>query len=178
MSYRHSAFAVLSVLAATTFFAGCGVVESTQKAAKEQKLSNHLKELGLAFWNFHDERTKAPKSWEELQEKGLSSEARQQIQAAGYRVILGVDPAKATIGTSNFVLAYPANSQSDPILVLMMDGSVPRHSQADFQNFIAQQQPFLSEAVILEPTAASPATAPASTQNNPNVPPPPPASGS
>lgn len=183
-------FPVLLLLAATPacLLVGCGangVVQQAQNAADRDALARHLKEAGVAFVNYHDthwqDSTKegAPESWEHLQEAGLSSEARQSLEAAGYKLVLGVEFRKATIGVSNFMIAYPANPPAgSPFLVGMMDGSVRNVDQSEFNELLTMQQPLLDQAVIVEPSAAA-ASAPSSSSSSapsPYVPPPPPSS--
>src|SRR5262245_21099165 len=54
-------FAVLAVVALGS--ASCGNVRTP---ADRQKLANDMKELGLAYHNFHDSKARPPKSFEEL----------------------------------------------------------------------------------------------------------------
>lgn len=166
---------------------GCNpgeALQQAQNAAKRDVTLRSLKELGLAYHNYHDAHfgsaagKGAPESWEHLQEAGLGSEARQTLEREGYKLILGFEMPQVTIGTSNFMIAYPANPSGEPIVVGMLDGSARALSQAEFNDLLTQQQPLLAEAIVVEPSAGGTApSAPAASStpsNSPYVPPPPP----
>jgi|GEM_PF-5876740 len=195
MSLRLSLSPLLLATFALPFAAGCNpgeVVQQAQTAAKRDAAMQHLKELGLAFHRYHDQHWQggtgkgAPESWEHLQEAGLSAEGRQMLEQEGYKLILGLEFSQATIGTSNFMIAYPAIPPSDQFLVGMMDGSVRNVDRAEFDDLLAQQQPLLAEAIVVEPSKAvspatsSPGASPSASSPSPSpyVPPPPPSSGS
>jgi len=95
------------------------------EAAKEIKLRNDLKTLGLAYISYHDENQKGPASWEELiayaTKANLFPVAIQRVRDAGYEVTWNVKLSDVQGGTSNTVLAKPPGEGPK----LMMDGSVP-----------------------------------------------------
>ena len=175
---------LLAALGPLSFAPGCDpgeVLQQASNAAKHDDLMRHLKELGLAYHRYHDAHWQsgtgkgAPESWEHLQEAGLSADARQFLEREGYKLVLGLEMPQATIGTSNFMIAYPTNPAGDRFLVGMMDGSARSVDRTEFNDLLAQQQPLLTDAIVIEPpagaappTAARPGSAP--------VPPPPPAS--
>jgi hypothetical protein len=171
----------LALLTAFLSALGCGAVQEVQKsatnAAQRQALMNHVRAVGAANLRFSDSHggRSAPKSWEDLASAGLPGDTRQALEAAGYKVVIGVPLADATIGTSNFMQSFPANPSGDQILVGMMDGSGMVFTRADFDQRLAEMQPFLATGTVLEPPAAAvPAGAPVTGP----IPPPPPASGS
>jgi hypothetical protein len=180
----RSLFKSVSRLALLTVFlagAGCGAVQEVQQsatnAAQRQALMNHVRAVGAANirWSDNHGVASAPKSWEDLSAAGLPGDTRQAIEAAGYRVVIGVPFADATIGTSSFMQSFPANPSGDQIVVGMMDGSGMVFTRADFDQRLAEMQPFLASGTVLEPPAAAvPAGAPVTGP----IPPPPPASGS
>ncbi len=184
---RRSRSLILLVSATVSlgFAIGCNpgeAIQQAQNAAKREDVMRHLKELGLAYHNYHDAHWEsgtgkgAPESWEHLQEAGLSGEARQTLEREGYKLVLGLEFSQATIGTSNFMIAYPANPTGERFLVGMMDGSARSVDRTEFDELRNMQQPLLAEAIVIEPPAGASASSSATgaTAPNPNVPPPPP----
>jgi hypothetical protein len=167
------------VAAAALILSGCAgeVIEQARNAAKQDLLRNRLKELGMAFHTFHDMENRAPASWADLERGGLSSEARQEIEGAGYTLVLGVGFREATIGSSNFVIAYPANASGDSLPVATMDGAVFMMSQGELQQKLADQQQNMGSAVVVRPSAGDSSSGPPSAApggSGPPAPPPPP----
>jgi hypothetical protein len=171
------------VVAVAVCLSGCAgqFVEQATNAARQDAVRNRLKELGMAFHNFHDTENRAATSWEELQRAGLSTQARQEIEAAGYTLVLGVGFREATVGSSNFLIAYPANATGEWILVAKMDGSVQQLPESEFRQALADQQQNMAQAVVVQPSAgggaAGPpnqASAPSGGSSGPRPPPPPP----
>jgi hypothetical protein len=166
--------AVPLVAVVALLLTGCPgeVIKQATNAAKRDALMDHLKALGMAYHNFHDSNGRGPQSWDELQQAGLAAASRQAIEAEGYVVVVGLAMRDVTIGTSNFLIAYPANPSGEWILVGKMDGSVQQMQSGEFQDALAAQQPLMDKAVVLQPSAAAPS--PPSAPSGGSSPPPPP----
>ena len=126
--------------------AGCDAVEQTRAAADRQRLMNDLKEFGLAYHSFHDANAKAPSGWADLQTVGVTPDLQKKLETAGYKFVFGVKLSEMTGGTSNFVLAYPANAASEGGLVALGDGAVTPLTAAEFNERWTAQQPIMSAA--------------------------------
>lgn len=135
--------AVLSSLM-LALLGGCDAVQQSRAAADRQRLLNDLKEFGLAYHNFHDANAKAPSGWSDLQSVGVAPDLQQKLESAGYQFVFDVKFADMTVGTSNFVLAYPTNAASDGGLVALGDGSVTQLTAAEFNERWTAQQPIMS----------------------------------
>jgi hypothetical protein len=159
---------------AAVVLSGCvgDVVQQAQTAAKRKEVFEDLKQLGLARFNFHDQNSRFPKSWEELQSAGLPASVRQNLEEAGYTVVLGMKFAEMTGGTSNFIHAYPRDAAQNGGMVGLADGAVMHVTAAEFQEKWAAQQSTMTNAVIIEAPSAA-ASAPSS--GGSAAPPPPPA---
>lgn len=90
----------------------------------EAILVNDLKQLGLAYHNYHDQHRQGPASWDELiawaKQASEPVEAFERVRQAGYEVQWGVKFSDLTDGLSNTVMAKPPGAGP----TLMMDGSV------------------------------------------------------
>ena len=136
---------------------GCAgeIIEAGNKAKQRKENFENLKQLGRAYFAFHDRTSHGPKSWEDLQGVGLDPGLRDRLSADGYTVVLGVDIKDMTIGTSNFLLAYPQNAAQEGGQVCMADGSVFQLTAEEFKQRWTDQQAILTQAgaVIIEPEA-------------------------
>jgi hypothetical protein len=97
--------------------AGCGL----NAGANQAKQRNDLKQLGLAYHNFHDAKQNGPASWDEL--IAFDKEAAPaitRVRDAGYTVTWDLKFSQVTGGLSNTVLAKPPGAGP----TLMADGSV------------------------------------------------------
>lgn len=170
----------IALLAAILLLPGCGqVVEQAQTAARRDATRNDLKELTLAFHNFHDRENRAATSWDELQQAGLTAATRQRLEAEGYVLVLGVGFREATVGTANFVFAYPANPTGDHAVVATMDGAVHYMPVGEMRQALSNQQQNMANAVVVQPSpsaaaAASTPGAPSAPTGGSSTPPPPP----
>jgi len=134
-------FAAVSFLS----LAGCGIVVETaneaRKAAERTRLSNDLKEFGLAYLTCCEQRGeeaknaygKGPMNWEQARSNGTPTAVQQRIEASGYKVVWGLIPLEAKKGTTNTIVAYPANAASAGGLVLFLDCHVELLTAAEFQ---------------------------------------------
>jgi hypothetical protein len=129
---------VLSAL--SLLLAGCDVMEQAQNAAQRQQLMNHLKQLGLAYHQCHDQMQRGPLNWQEAVQSGLPAESRTAIESAGYTVHWGIKIRDAMGGTSNFILAYPPNAASEGGTILKLDGAVQQLTAQEFNDALAQQK--------------------------------------
>ena len=134
-------FAAVSFL----MLAGCGTateaVSAARKAAEQTRLSNDLKEFGLAYLTFCEKRGeetknaygKGPMNWEQVRSHGAPDVVQRRIEASGYKVVWGLNPLEAKEGTTNTIVAYPTNAASEGGLVLFLDCHVELLTAADFQ---------------------------------------------
>jgi len=107
---------------------GCGAVTQARKAAERSQKMNQLKEVGLAYHDFHDANKRGPNNWDELESVAKGSPAIQLIRKSGYEVFFGVSMKDVTIGTSNCIMAHNPADVATGGEVLMMDGSVMQMS--------------------------------------------------
>ena len=140
-------------LAITTLL-GCDAVEQAQNAAKRANMMNNLRELGLAYHNFHDENMRGPQNWQEA-EKHMSSKAKEELVAAGYIVHWGVKIIDAKGGTFSFVLAYPPSAATEGGTVVMLDGAVKQMTAQEFNDALAKQKAESPEAMAAAEAAGS-----------------------
>jgi hypothetical protein len=98
--------------------AGCGNSEAV--------LINDLKQVGLAYHNYHDANQKGPANWEELikfeQETGGDGASIQRVRAAGYQMKWDAKFSELPEGLANTAMAEKAGGGP----TLMMDGGVVR----------------------------------------------------
>jgi hypothetical protein len=110
------AFALLTV-AALVPLTGCG--------GGQAQLTNDLKQAGLVYHTYHDERTEGPANWDEMvaaaEKYGFQPDSIRRIQAAGYEMTWSVKFDDIKGGLANTVLGKPPASGGP---TLMMDGSV------------------------------------------------------
>lgn len=146
----------LAKLAESNVAAAPKPVPAAKAVLSEQK-RGQLKALGLAFHRFHDAHSKAPSDWESLEgflDRSPNERAAvQQLHAQGVVVQWGVSFAKATIGTSNFVLAYEKDAPQKGGGVLMMDGSVWSLTAEDLRDKLHAQVPVVQAATGVAPPA-------------------------
>src|SRR5688572_19086429 len=116
------------------------MMQQAQTAAKRKEVFEDLKQLGLARFNFHDRSARFPNSWEELQSAGLPADVRQNLESAGYTIVLGMKFSEMTGGTSNFIHAYPRDAAQNGGTVGLADGAVMQVTAAEFQEKWAAQQ--------------------------------------
>jgi hypothetical protein len=106
----------LLLLGALLPCSGCG--------QSEAQLRNDLKQVGLAYHNYHDTHKKGPPNWEEFLAFAESAnepvDSLRRVRDAGYQVQWEVDFSRVAEGLANGVMARP----SGPGPTLMMDGSV------------------------------------------------------
>jgi hypothetical protein len=157
--------------------AGCigDAMQQAQKAAQRQNLSNELKQMGIARFNFHDANNRFPNSWQELQSVGVDPGLQQKLEAEGHTVVMGMSVREMTEGTSRFLVVFQRSAAQNGGLVLLGDGAVMQISPQEFNEFWTAQQPTMANATVIEPSAVS-ASAPAA--GGGSAPPPPPGGGS
>ncbi len=106
------------VLLVATLFgcAGCG--------GSDLRMRNDLKQVGLTFHTYHDQKKKGPASWDDFiafaKSVGQSADSVERVKAAGYEVKWNVDLNKLDKPISESILAEKPGSD----LKLYCDGSV------------------------------------------------------
>lgn len=115
----------IAALVAIVALSGCG------GAAKRVRMTNNLKQLGLAYHSCHDVNQKGPADWAEAQKFGASADVQQEIEAAGYTIVWGLKMSDAKNGTSNTLIAYPKDGATAGGTVLFLDGSVGQLTAAE-----------------------------------------------
>jgi hypothetical protein len=184
MSRRSLLALACSISIVALALSGCvgEVVQQAQTAAKRKSNLEDLKQLGLVRFNFHDQNARFPNSWEELQSAGLPASVRQNLEAEGYTLVLGMKLNEMTGGTSNFIHAYPRDAAQSGGLVGLADGAVMQVTAAEFKEKWDLQQPTMKNAIIIEAPAGSAASGSAGAPPPPpggsgSAPPPPPSGG-
>lgn len=138
MTYRLSAIAAAIAFLCMGCCCPCGApmaafqqiasqaAQQAAKAAAEQaQYKNDLKQLGLAFHNYHDLNGRAPENWNELLDFAIDEqEVLRKLQGKGTTVVWGVSFKDVLNGTSNTALAYNPAVGGMGGAVLMFDGSV------------------------------------------------------
>jgi hypothetical protein len=150
-------------------------MQQARVAAQRQNLMNDLKQIGIARINYHDANNRFPNSWAELQSAGVPAGLQQKLEAEGYTIILGLKFADFKAGTSRSMIAFRRDAAQKGGTVLMCDGSVMQITPEEFNEFWKDQEPTMTNAIIIDPPAGG-AAAPAA--GGGSAPPPPPASGS
>ena len=87
-----------------------------------QKLHRSLTRLFEAYAGFHDAHARGPADWPELEKGGRVEGLRQELEAAGYRVVFGIDLKRADM--NSFIVAHPNDAADQGGLVLQADGAV------------------------------------------------------
>ena len=119
----------LLFLAAIGFLSltGCQNESSTISGsdANMAETNQQLSALGKAYHSFHLTNKKGPANWEDAMSSGDSA-AIASLQSKGCLVAWGIRFRDATVGASNFLLAYLPTVKDKGGLVLLLDGSVLR----------------------------------------------------
>lgn len=105
---------------------GCQNATTTETGAQSSESSQtnaQLVALGKAYHSFHLTNKKGPASWDEAISSGDSA-AISALRDQGCLVVWGIRFRDATVGASNFVLAYPPATLEKGGPVLLLDGSV------------------------------------------------------
>src|SRR5262249_14916098 len=128
---------VLAGLMILSCMLACGVGK-VREAAARTKRSNDLKQIGLAYHNFHDTNKRGPKDSAELQAFEKDPQAKEVIAqtapGGAYVVIWNVSISDLSKkgGLSTTVLGYEANAPTQGGLVLMVDASVTQMNAQEF----------------------------------------------
>ncbi len=175
--------ACASLIFATVGLSGCvgDALRSAQKAGQRAETGNRLKILGLTYHEYHDRHRAGPPSWDECiayaRNNGLDATAIEQLRSDGYTVIWGLQFKDVIIGTSNFIVAYPSDAQTNGGTVLMLDGAVLPITAEQFAESMEKQKDIkpasptstaanasptaTAQPFSAPPTSAAPATVPA-----------------
>ena len=102
-------------------------------AVDRQAAIRDLKQLGLAYHNYHDTNGKGPaKPADLLPFADNNAKLIGNVESGYYVLFLNVNFIRLTDGTSNTVLGYAWNAPADGGVVLFADGQVKQVSKADF----------------------------------------------
>jgi hypothetical protein len=140
MTTRNRIIGVACGLAVLSCILACGVTSKVREASERMKTANDLKQIGLTYLSFVDDKKKPPANLEELiawaKEPNHQPEAIPVLQQAGpggkYVVLWNVNPIKQPAGSSNTVLGHESKVPGATGMVLMADGSVQHLSPAEF----------------------------------------------
>jgi hypothetical protein len=121
---------LVSPILLASLLAGCG--------GGQARLSNDLKQFGLAYVSYQDDSRKAPAGWQDLQ-PFLEGDTQKQLEAAGYTVIWGLKIEDAKQGTGDTIVAHPANA-ADGGLVCFLDGGVREQTGDEITKKLAAQK--------------------------------------
>ena len=152
------------------------LAEQEAKYRREQ-MAIHLTNFGVSYHHRHDTFGRGSQGWHEVDTYGVNM--RQWLEEEGYVIHWGLKFAEVTIGTSNFILAYPKKASTDGGQVLMLDGSVRTVTAQEFKNLWAYQQSAMpasgsgqvaSSSTESPPPRESPAPAPSPTSPRPPAP--------
>jgi hypothetical protein len=176
MSLRLYSLPLAMVAILSLTLTGCvgQALQQARQAAQRQNLMNDLKQLGLAFHNYHDAKGQLPNSWAELQSFGIPAGLQQKLEAEGYTVIFGMKFKDMTAGTSRFMLVFRRDAAQKGGLVLLADGSVMNLTPEDFNAYWKDQEPTMTSAIVVEPPGGGTAAPAASGTGGGSAPPPPP----
>ena len=99
-----------------------------------QKAMNELKQLGLAYYSYHDANGRGPKSADDLKQY-LEGKVQlvKDVNDGVYVVFMNVQFAQLTGGTSNTILGYVHDVPTKGGVVLFADRSVRQMNVAEFQ---------------------------------------------
>jgi hypothetical protein len=126
----------LSALAALGL---CLALTNTTRArdVDPKKIVNDLKQIGLAYHNYHDAFAKAPTKPDDLA-KFVENDKRLlgMLENKDIVFIFGVKITEMTDGTSNTVLAYEKDAPFKGGAVLYGDGSVKKLTPDEFKKAI------------------------------------------
>ncbi len=99
-----------------------------------QKATNELKQLGLAYYSYHDANGRGPKSADDLKQY-LEGKVQlvKDVNDGVYVLFMNVQFAQLTGGTSNTILGHVHDVPTKGGVVLFADGSVRQMNVAEFQ---------------------------------------------
>jgi hypothetical protein len=115
--------------------------QGTTKAESDTttaETNQQLVALGKAYHSFHMIHKKGPANWEEAMSSG-NSNAISALRDKGCLVAWGTRFRDATVGASNFVLAYLPTTKEEGGLVLLLDGSVLRAAPEGLKELLEAQ---------------------------------------
>ena len=137
-----------------------GVTQGMRKADQSRARFENLKALYSAFEAYHEENwnrpgREAPRSWADLEAKGLKPEVRKFLEAEGYTLVLGVafKDIRFEHGTSEVLIAYPAAPAWNGYMSLFHDSHVSALAEEEFQEKQEKLKAYLPKAVVLKPPA-------------------------
>jgi hypothetical protein len=130
--------AVAGVLVVACLLA-CGAIrQGIKKGVEAAKSVNSLKQIGLLYHTYHNQKGKGPAGVDELKQVATTADERAAVDEAGpggtLVVIWGASiiSPKDGPGSSNIVLGYEKNVPTSGGAVLMLDGTVKSMTAQEF----------------------------------------------
>lgn len=124
--------ATLAALAVLASILACGAFSG---AAANQRVANDLKQLAIAYHNFHDSNRRGPESaaeWEKMAGSPDDKALIAAVAAGEYVFYWNVKITSLTAGATNTVLGYEKKVPTSGGLVLMADGTVKEMTAQEF----------------------------------------------
>jgi hypothetical protein len=148
---------ILALLPAVLFASGCGV----RTAASRQKVANDLRQIGLAYHNYNNERMKGPDRAEDLQPflRDAPPDVYQSLASGRYVFIYGVKLTDMQAGPATTVVGYEKDAPTQGGNVLMGDSTV-QYVTADQFKKLNQAKPKATTAEQPTPPSSKGGTQP------------------
>jgi hypothetical protein len=136
------------LVSALSLCAGCGGSSSSESEEHRRELrdlarrENFLRQIGIAYHQYHTEQNKGPATTEDLA-PALENDRKMlgALKSGDIVFLYNVGLRDMTEGVSNTVLAYEKEVPEKSGLVLMGDGSFKKKSADEFKNATLAKPP-------------------------------------